>query len=158
LRCFEQPYEKKWLDKKMDKERRKEPQVCPGSGDAPLVASVGALLLDLRDALRQAERCRLALRRLGYSKKRWQEIVIDIDPELRFALRPQVLDAIITRLQSVGEPVNRQLLVRALNAQGAGISQRIRQSITVNLRAGNLILCQGNKIGLPGWKDKDEQE
>lgn len=123
------------------------------SGNAPLASNVGALLLDLRNALQQAERCRLALIALGYSQTRWQEIVKDVDPELRFVLRPQILDAIITRLQSIGEPVNRHDLVRDLNKQGAGIPQRIKQSITQNLRAGNLGLFPGNKIGLAEWKD-----
>jgi hypothetical protein len=113
-------------------------------------------LLDLRNALQQAERCRLALKVLGYSQTRWQEIVKDVDSELRFVLRPQILDAIITRLQSIGEPVNRQELVRDLNAQGGGIPQRIKQSITLSLRSGNLMLYPGNKIGLPTWKDREQ--
>jgi hypothetical protein len=141
------------IDKK-DREKREELKVCSGNESAPLVASVGALLLDLRDALRQAERCRLALKRLGYSQERWQEIVREVDPELRFVLRSQILDAIVTHLLSVGEPVNRQELVRDLNAQGAGIPQRIQQSITSNLRSGNLTLHAGNMIGLPAWKKK----
>src|SRR5262249_43135416 len=103
----------------MVKERRKVAEVFPRSGSAPLAANVGALLLDLRNALQQAERCRLALRDLGYTHERWQEIVKDVDPELRFVLRPQILDAIIIRLQSVGKPVKRQTLVRDLNIQGA---------------------------------------
>lgn len=122
------------------------------SGNAPLASNIGALLLDLSNALQQAERCRLALKTLGFSQARWQEIVRDVDPELRFALRPQILDAIIIYLQSVGEPVNRQELVRILNAQGAGIPQRIKQSITQNLRSGYLMLYPGNKVGLPDWK------
>lgn len=128
------------------------------SGNAALASNVGAVLLDLRNALQQAERCRLALKALGYSQARWQEIVRDVDPELRFALRPQILDAIVTHLQSVGEPVKRQALVRDLNAQGAGIPQRIKQSITQNLRAGNLTLYKGTRIGLPAWKDKEQEE
>jgi len=39
-----------------------------------------------------------------------------------------------------------------LNAQGAGIPQRIKQSIAHNLRSGYLMLYPGNKIGLPDWK------
>jgi hypothetical protein len=136
------------------KERQKTPDIHFGSGDSPLASNVGALLLDLRNALQQAERCRLALKALGYSQTRWQEIVRDVDRDLRFVLRPQILDAIITHLQSVGGPVHRQELVRDLNAQGAGIPQRIKQSITQNLRAGNLMLYAGNKIGLPTWKGK----
>lgn len=122
----------------MDRERRKAPEFSFASGNAALASNVGAVLLDLRNALQQVERCRLALKALGYSQARWQEIVRDVDPELRFALRPQILDAIITHLQSVGEPVNRQELVRDLNAHGAGIPQRIKQSLTQNLRSGYL--------------------
>ena len=145
----------------MTKDRRKEdrpkgPEVIFSGGNGPLASNVGALLLDLRDALQQAERCRLGLQALGYSQARWQEIVRDVDKELRFVLRPQILDAIITHLQSIGEPVNRQELVRDLNARGAGIPQRIKQSITQNLRSGNLMLFPGNKVGLPEWKDKKQ--
>jgi|SRR5579859_2612251 len=136
----------------MDREKRKVPELFFESVNAPLASNVGALLLDLRNALQQAERCRLALKALGYSQARWQEIVRDVNPELRFALRPQILDAIITHLQSVGAPVHRQELVRDLNAQGAGIPQRIKQSITQNLRSGYLMLYPGNKVGLPDWK------
>jgi hypothetical protein len=128
------------------------PGVSLESGNAPLASNIGALLLDLSNALQQAERCRLALKALGFSQARWQEIVRDVDPEMRFALRPQILDAIITYLQSVGGPINRQQLVRDLNAQGAGIPQRIKQSIAHNLRSGYLMLYPGNKIGLPDWK------
>src|SRR5580765_5900608 len=100
---------------KMAKEKKKKLEICPRREGAPVAASVGAVLLDLRDALRQAERCRLALLRLGFSRQRWQEIVRDVDQEQRFLLRPQILDAIVTHLLSVGEPVNRQELVRILN-------------------------------------------
>jgi hypothetical protein len=137
----------------MVRERRKVQEVSSGSGSAPLASNVGALLLDLHNALQKAERCRLALKALGYPQARWQEIVKDVDPELRFVVRPQILDAIITHLQSGGEPVEREELVRDLNAQGAGIPQRIKQSITHGLRSEHLTLCAGNKIGLPAWKD-----
>ena len=141
----------------MVRERPKVAEVSLGSENTPLASNVGALLLDLRNALQQAERCRLALRDLGYSHERWQEIVKDVDPELRFVLRPQVLDAIVTYLQSIGKPVKRPTLIRSLNTQGAGTLQRIQQSITVHLRAGNLALFQGKKIGLPTWTDKGEE-
>jgi len=140
----------------MVRERPKVAEVSLGSGNAPLASNVGALLLDLRNALQQAERCRLALRDLGYTHERWQEIVKDVDPELRFILRPQVLDAIVVYLQSVGKPVKRQTLIRSLNTQGAGTLQRIQQSITIHLRAGNLVLFPGKKIGLPVWMDRGE--
>jgi hypothetical protein len=142
----------------MVRERPKVPEVSLGSENTPLASNVGALLLDLRNALQQAERCRLALRDLGYSPERWQEIVKDVDPELRFVLRPQVLDAIVTYLQSIGKPLKRQTLIRDLNLRGAGLPHRIQQSITVHLRAGNLVLFPGKKVGLPAWKDKGEEE
>jgi hypothetical protein len=137
----------------MVRERPKVPEVSLGSENAPLASNVGALLIDLRNALQQAERCRLALRDLGFSRERWQEIVKDVDPELRFVLRPQVLDAIVVYLQSAGKPVKRPTLIRGLNTQGAGTLQRIQQSITIHLRAGNLVLFPGKKIGLPAWMD-----
>jgi len=31
---------------------------------------------------------------------------------------------------------------------------RIRQTITTNLRSGNLVLIDGDKVGLPAWKAK----
>lgn len=127
-------------------------KICSRREGAPLAASVGSVLLELSDALRRAERCRLALKRMGFSQRRWQEIVRDVDQELRFGLRPQVLDEIVAYLLSVGEPVNRQELVRDLNLHGAGTMQRIQQAITINLRSGNFTLHAGNMIGLPAWK------
>ena len=93
---------------------------------------------------------------MGFSQKRWQEIINDVNPELRFVLRSQMLDAIIAYLKSAGKPVEKTRLTRALYAQGAGPMQRIRQSITINLRAGNLTLHPGNKVGLPAWKKAAE--
>lgn len=116
--------------------------------------SVGAILLDLRNALRRAERCRLELNRLGYSQQRWQEIVKEVDPELRFMVRPKTLDAIIAYLRSEGKPVERELLVRVLSAQRGGEARRIRHSVTANLNNHKLVLYVGNKIGLPEWKHK----
>jgi hypothetical protein len=57
----------------MVRERRKGPEVSLGSGNSPLASNAGALLLDLRNALQLAERCRLALKALGYSQARWQD-------------------------------------------------------------------------------------
>jgi hypothetical protein len=119
-----------------------------------LAQCVGAILLDLRNALRRAERCRRALSDLGYSRERWQEIVKDVDPELRFMVRPKVLDAIIIYLRSVGKPVSRNSLVQDLSAQAAGDLRRIRQSITANLNSKNLVMNADNKIGLPEWNNK----
>ncbi len=101
----------------------------------------------------QAQRCRLALKELGYSQKRWQEIVNDVNPELRFILQSQMLDLIIAYLKSAGRPVSRRILARELYAQAAGPMQRIQQSITLNLRSGNLKLS-GNKVALPAWKEE----
>lgn len=119
-------------------------------------ASVGTLLLTLCNALQEVERCRIALKGMGYPQKRWQEIVNDVNPELRFVLRTQMLDPIVVYLKSVGKPVERNRLQRALYSQGAGPMQRIRQSITTNLRTGNLTLHSGSKVGLPAWKKKAE--
>ena len=60
--------------------------------------------------------------------------------------------------QSAGKPVKRPTLICSLNTQGAGTLQRIQQSITIHLRAGNLVLFPGKKIGLPAWMDKGEEE
>jgi len=139
----------------MDRARQKD-QKSTGES-TPLAASVGALLLELRNALRQAERCRLALRSLGYSQKHWQEIIKDVTPELRFALRPRVLDSIVTRLESVGRPVPRPSLVRVLLKQEVGPLQRIQQAITANLRGGILVLHSGDRIGLAVWQKEGEQ-
>ena len=122
-----------------------------GSGPRP-AASVGTLLLTLCNALQEVERCRITLKAMGYPQKRWQEIVNDVNPELRFVLRAQMLDPIVAYLKSVGKPIDRSRLTRALYSQGAGPLQRIRQSITTNLRAGNLTLHSGSKVGLPAWK------
>src|SRR4029077_10666170 len=140
----------------MIKERRGKPGVGYGGENAPLAANVGVVLLELHYALRMAERCRVGLWRLGYSQKRWQEIVKDVDPQLRFMLRPQMLDAVIIHLQSAGEPVKRKELVNVLESQGAGPLHSIKRAITVNLRNGNLKLFAENKIGLPTWKNQEK--
>ncbi|HEU5414384.1 MAG TPA: hypothetical protein VFW31_11535, partial [Candidatus Angelobacter sp.] len=119
-----------------------------------LAQSVGAILLDLRSALRRAERCRLKLSHLGYSQQRWQEIVREVDPELRFMVRPKTLDAIVAYLRSEGKPVDRESLVRVVAAQRGGEARRIRQSVTANLHNQKLALYAENKIGLPQWKHK----
>lgn len=142
----------------MIKKRRKKPQVISKTQSIPLALNVGVVLLELHNALRTAERCRITLRRMGYSEKRWQEIVKDVTPELRFMLRPQVLDAIISHLDSVGHPVNRKTLAQTLYAQGAAPLVRIKQTITTHLRSGNLKLFEENKIGLPDWKDEGKRD
>ncbi|MGC2697403.1 MAG: hypothetical protein WA738_16575 [Candidatus Angelobacter sp.] len=119
-----------------------------------LAQCVGSILLDLRNALRRADRCRRALSDLGYSAERWQEIVKDVDPELRFMVRPKMLDAILTYLRSAGGPVRRDSLVNGLSVQTAGALRRIRQCITANLHSKNLVMYEGNKIGLPEWKKR----
>ncbi|HEY2168770.1 MAG TPA: hypothetical protein VGJ30_04035, partial [Candidatus Angelobacter sp.] len=91
-----------------------------------------------------------------FPQSRWQEIVNDVNPELRFVLRSQMLDTIIAYLKSAGKPVERNRLARALHTQAAGPMQRIRQSITTNLRIGNLTLHSGSKVGLPAWKKTAE--
>ena len=142
----------------MVRERSKQPELkqarIQGKSGQPIAISAGPLLFDLHDALHRAERCRLALLSLGYSREYWQEIVRDVNPELRFVLSPRLLDRIITYLESVGRPLSRKSLTRALHLQGAGTLQRIRQSITSNLRSGNLAHFPGYKVGLPAWKEK----
>lgn len=126
-------------------------------GSTRAAASVGPILLTLRNALQQVERCRIVLQSMGYPQKRWQEIVNDVNPELRFVLQSQMLDPIIAYLKSVGKPVNRNKLARDVYAQAAGPMQRIRQSITTNLRSGKLTLHYGNKVGLPEWKGQKKK-
>ena len=134
----------------MTNKKPENPELHIGNGTA--AARVGPLLLTLCNALREVERCRIALKAMGYSQKRWQEIVNDVNPELRFIVRGQMLDPIVAYLKSTGKPVERNRLARALYAQGAGPIQRIRQSITTNLRIGILTLYSGNKVGLPAWR------
>jgi hypothetical protein len=138
----------------MAEKKAKIPQINIGSRAA---ASVGPILLTLRNALQQVERCRIVLQSMGYSQKRWQEIVNDVNPELRFVLQSQMLDPIIAYLKSVGRPVNRNKLARDVFAQAAGPMQRIRQSITTNLRSGKLTLHYGDKVGLPEWKEQKKK-
>lgn len=136
---------------------RKKPETPkPRIAGPSAAASVGPILLNLCNALREVERCRIALKAMGFPHQRWQEIVNDVNPELRFVLRAQTLDAIVAYLKSAGKPVERNRLARALYAQAAGPIQRIRQSITTNLRAGQLTLHSGNRVGLPAWKKKAE--
>ncbi len=143
----------------MVRDRSKQPELkqirVQSKSGQPIAISAGPLLLDLHDALHCAERCRLALLSLGYSRENWQEIVRDVNPELRFVLSPRLLDRIITYLESVGRPLSRKSLTRALHSQGAGTLQRIRQTITMSLRTGNLAHFPGYKVGLPAWKKKE---
>jgi len=126
-----------------------------GKSGQPIAISVGPILLDLHNALQRAERCRVALIGLGYSREHWQEIVRDVNPELRFVLSPRLLDRTLIYLESVGRPLGRKSLTHALHSQAAGSLQRIRQSITSNLRSGNLAHFPGYKVGLPAWKEKE---
>lgn len=143
----------------MVRDRRKQPEVrqvrIQSKSGRPIAISVGPVLLDLQGALQRVERCRVALFRLGYSRQHWQEIVRDVNPELRFVLGPRLLDRTLTYLESVGRPVSRKSLTHALHSQGAGPLQRIRQSITSNLRSGNLAHFPGYKVGLPAWKKEE---
>jgi len=136
----------------MSRKPPKDPENC--FENARVATSIGPLLLNLNNALQQVELCRISLRAMGYPQKRWQEIVNDVNPELRFVLQSQMLDPIIAYLKSVGKPVNRNKLARDLYAQAVGPIQRIRQSITMNLRSGNLTHHSGNKVGLPAWKEQ----
>jgi hypothetical protein len=115
-------------------------------------ARLGALLLKLHHGLRKVELCRRELKELGFSDRRWQEIVNDVNPDMRFAVRPRLLDAILDFLESAAEPVPREVLARELTAQGAGLLLRVRHSIAANLRNKSLASFPGDKIGLPEWK------
>src|SRR5215470_15145669 len=110
----------------MARQKKQQPPINLSTRGQTKVANIGPLLLELRDALRRAERCRIALFRMGYPQKRWQEIVNEVNPELRFVLQSQMLDPIITYLQSIGKPVDRNVLVRELYAQAVGPIQRIK--------------------------------
>jgi hypothetical protein len=92
----------------MPEKKLETPQARTGNTRA--AASVGPVLLTLRNALQQVEQCRIALKAMGYPQKRWQEIVNDVNPELRFVLQSQMLDPIIAHLKSLGKPVNRNKL------------------------------------------------
>ena len=139
------------------KKKQNRQELCRKIEGSPLASNVGVILLELHHALRTAERCRVTLKQLSYSQKRWQEIVKDVNPDLRFMLRPQILDDIITHLQSVGKPVSRTALARRLTSQGSGHLVRIKQAITANLRSGNLKRFGENKIGLPGWTNTEKR-
>jgi hypothetical protein len=115
---------------------------------------IGKTLLDLSKALRKADKCRRTLTKLGFSHQRWQEIVNDVDPEFRFMVRPKVLDAILIYLHSVRGPVSKELLIDHLCRQSVGTIQRLRQSITINIRSGRLVVDQQNKISLPEWQNR----
>jgi hypothetical protein len=145
------------MKKTTPKKKQSGPEIPRNVEGSPLASNVGVILLELHHALRTAERCRVTLRLLGYSQKRWQEIVKDVDPELRFMLRPQTLDHIISYLQSEGRPVSRNAVVQILSSQGAGQPMRINQAITANLRSGNLKRFGENKIGLPTWTTEEKQ-
>lgn len=114
-----------------------------------LAQCVGSILLDLGNALRKAERCRRALTASGYSKRRWQEIVKDVDPELWFMVRPNISDAIFTYLRSAREPVDKDDVVRDVGRQTSAPLQRIKQYITWNVQTNKLVLGNDGKISLP---------
>jgi hypothetical protein len=112
----------------------------------------GGVLLDLRDSLALAEQCRRVLKGKDFSGQRWLEIVKDVDPDLRFMARLQILDAIVVYLQSAGKPVNRETLARDMAMQKVATLERIQQRINTSLRSGKLALFPDHKIGLPEWK------
>lgn len=108
----------------------------------------GPLLLDLRDALEKAARCRRQLHDRGFPRRRWLEIIQDVDPHLRFMVRPQLLDTILVFLEDAGEPVDRETLVTELASREAGPRERVRQVVAQSLKNGRLVLHPDNKIGL----------
>lgn len=104
------------MRKDMTRKKTPNPELRLGNGTA--AARVGPVLLELSNALREVERCRTTLKAMGFSQKRWQEIVNEVNPELRFVLRAQVMDLIVGYLKSAGKPVERNQLARALYTQG----------------------------------------
>jgi hypothetical protein len=138
----------------MARGRRKEPKPAPLHGPCQ-GAKIGAVLLDLHDAIRSAQQCRQTLHALGISRKEWMEIVEDVDPDLKFLARPQALDVIVALLEEAGKPLDRAALVHALLAQG-GSSREVRYSVHRYLRNGRLTLYPGDKIGLPEWSTTSE--
>lgn len=127
----------------------KEPGPAPQPGPCP-GAKIGTVLLALHDAICNAQQCRQTLHALGISRKEWLELVHDVDPDMRFMARLQVLDVIVALLEKAGKPLDREALVRTLIVQG-GTSREIRSFIHEYLRDGSLMLHQGDKIGLPEW-------
>ena len=113
------------------------------------------MLLALHDAIRNAQQCRQTLHALGISRKEWLELVHDVDPDMRFMARLQVLDVIVALLEKAGKPLDREALVRTLILQG-GTSREIRSFIHEYLRDGSLTLHQGDKIGLSEWSTTSE--
>ena len=134
--------------------RGKRKALDPASGPCS-GAKIGTVLLDLHDAIRNAQQCRQTLHTLGISRKEWMEIVQDVDQDLRFMARPQELDVIVALLEKAGKPLEREALVRALLVQG-GSSRQVRDCIYGYLRNGSLTLCRGDKIGLPEWSTKSQ--
>jgi len=129
--------------------KRNEPDPASGRGPGSGI-KIGTVLLALHDAIRSAQHCRQTLHALGISRKQWLEIVQDVDPDLRFLARPQILDVIVTLLQKAGKPLGREALLRTLIAQG-GSSRQVRYCMHEYLRNGSLRLYRGDKIGLPEW-------
>jgi predicted XRE-type DNA-binding protein len=128
-----------------------QPPLPPDSGkhEPP---RIGAVLLELRNALMRAERCRRFLEQQDFSQERWMEIVSDVDSDLRFMVRPQILDAIVKHLKNAGQPVRRRVLVRDLAVLKVSTLERVQQAITTSLRSRKLALFPNNSIGLPEWK------
>lgn len=128
--------------------RRNEPGPRPGEVEWQ-TSRIGEKLLELRDAVRKAEDCRRYLASYGLSQKRWHEIAADVDPHLRFMVRPQLRDDIVTYLDSLGKPADLNRLVTDLHARGAGTVERIRQVIRLSLQSGRLERNPDNSISLP---------
>lgn len=133
--------------------KRKAQGPAPGSSGSG--AKIGAVLLDLHDAMRRAQQCRQTLHALGISRKEWMEIVQDVDQDLRFMARPQALDVIVALLETAGKPLGREALVRALLMQG-GSSRQVRDLIHGYLHNKSLVLYRGDKIGLPEWSVRSQ--
>lgn len=135
--------------------RGKRKALGPAPGSPGPAAKIGTVLLDLHDAIRSAQQCRQTLHALGISRKEWMEIVQDVDQDLRFLARPQMLDIIVAFLEKAGKPVGREVLVQALLVHG-GSSRQVRDCLHGYLRNKSLILYRGDKIGLPEWSSRSQ--
>jgi hypothetical protein len=117
---------------------------------------IGDTLLKFRNALIRAKKCRRVLVQQDFSQERWMEIVAEVEAELRFIVRPDLLDAVVQHLLKAGKPITRRAVVRDLVQQRVGGAERIRQSITLGLRSGELTLFPGKMIGISRWKEREK--
>ena len=80
------------------------------------------------------------------------EIAAEVEAELRFIVRPDLLDAVVQHLLKAGKPITRRAVVRDLVQQKVATAERVRQTITLGLRSGQLTSFPHKTIGLPQWE------